>query len=436
MGSGHETLSIDETICMSMERHVVKTNPDALTLLAVLALLPAGTTGGNLRRWVPGLHSSSAAVQSLRLAALIEQEDGPFGTARIFLRPTIQTHISQQNCISADVRKLVHNAGYRFVLDHKSVPDDRQFQDDLTALAGEETNIQGLLLDVDVNDLGPNAFDALIAFALYQSWTKPSSTLASHASRIAQAAHDNPGVVDPYAAARRVAEAHRCLERNLFALSLYAKAYKHFEEASCIYKNIPGGMDPIISGECSMETVHLWRFMKGEGNDELETRVYDAEANLSHDGNERFYVACGLLGPGAFLCWRERREEALEKLSSARAIFKELDCPASTAQALYYMSRTYARLDEPQEALLLAQDALAKAEECGEIGLICRTSRMTALCLLGSEAYDDALGSHDLSVPHRRWVSTSAWLKVWNCWHTLALRDWTFRVLELLTRGQ
>ncbi|KAF7373187.1 Kinase-like protein [Mycena sanguinolenta] len=59
-------LSMDDTITLSMERGVTS-NPNALRLLAILSMLPAGTTGENLLKWwIPAIRTSThAAVETL-----------------------------------------------------------------------------------------------------------------------------------------------------------------------------------------------------------------------------------------------------------------------------------------------------------------------------------------------------------------------------------
>ncbi|KAK7022328.1 hypothetical protein R3P38DRAFT_1116689 [Favolaschia claudopus] len=391
MLTGPPTHSMDETIRVSMEQGVVKSSPEALKLLAILSLLPAGTTGINLDWWAATLITPQAAVDMLRAAALIEQSDGPFGASRIFVHPTIQSYMSRNGHISTEVQELVHDACYKFVLDHKSIPDDRKFKADLEALASEQINIQGLLMENDVHALRPNAIDALIAFASYQVWTKPSTKVASYALKVAQAARDDPDVSDLDAAARRVAQAHRCLGKVFFTLDRYAKAYKHFEAASDGFKNLPGGADLPRCGESSMEALRTWRFMKTNCTGEHEARVKEAQAQLASDEAQRYDLANGLLGLGQFLWWQRRRDQAIETLAAAKAEFDSLKCSASSAECLYYMARAYARLDEPSKALVVAQEALAMAEDSGEIGLICRTSGVAAIYLMVSGLYEEAL---------------------------------------------
>ncbi|KAJ7255086.1 hypothetical protein B0H12DRAFT_1183723 [Mycena haematopus] len=392
MMSGHRTRSMDDTIRLSMERGAVKSNSEALELLAVLSLLPAGTTGSNLDWWAPMLTASRrhAAVKTLRIAALIEfQSDGQFATSHIFVRPTIQAYMSHKGRISTGVRDKVHDACYKFVLDHKSIPDDSKFKADLEALASEETNIQGLLMEIPVNAPRPNAVDALVAFGLYQSWTKPSTVIASHALAVARAVHDRSHVTDRDAA-RRVAAAHACLGKSLFELDRYEEACPHFEEAAVRFKDLPGGSDLHCAGQASMELLETWTCIGTKPSSELTMLAREAQANISYGETSKYHVARGLLGSGYFLWWSNRQDEALEKFSAAKVLFEHLGCPASAAESLYRMAKTYAVRGDYAKALPIMKDALEKADQSGEIGLICNTLRATARYLRVLGSYDEA----------------------------------------------
>ncbi|KAF7373183.1 hypothetical protein MSAN_00526900 [Mycena sanguinolenta] len=391
MMAGDETRSMDETIHLSMERSVVKSNPEALTLLAILSMLPAGTTGQNLSWWAPTVTSLSAAVGTLRKAALIEFEsDGYFETSRIFVRPTIQSYMSHQDRIPAEVRNQVHDACYDFVLHHKSIPDDHQFKSDLEAIASEEINVQGLLMEIPVDAPRLHAVDALIAFSLYQSWTKPSTVVASHALEVAQAVYNDPHVVDHDAAARRVAAAYQSLGKSLFMLDRHDEACRYFEEAAARFKNLPSGPDLHCAGEASMELLITWFFIRTKSSSELEILAQEAQAHLSYDETDEYHVARGLLGFGHFLRWSCRRDEALETLSAAKAIFEHLGCPASTAKCLYNMARAYAGRGRTTEALSAIKDALKNADQSGEVYMIWHTQIAMIKFLVVQRSYQEA----------------------------------------------
>ncbi|KAF7373180.1 hypothetical protein MSAN_00526600 [Mycena sanguinolenta] len=389
MMSGNQTRSMDDTIRLSMERGIVKSSPEALTLLAILSMLPAGTTGSNLEWWAPALTSSRrhAAVKILRIAALIEQDHGPFATSRIFVRPTIQSYMSHQGRIPAEVRNQVHDACYAFILRHKSIPDDQKFKSDLEAIASEEINIQGLLMEIPVDAPRPNAVDALIAFSLYQSRTKPSTVVASHALEVARSVYNDPHVADRDAAARRVAAAHQSLGKSLFMLDRYDEARLHFEEAAARFKHLPDGADLRNAGEASMDLLDTWMYIGTKHSPELEPLAREAQAHLSHDETDKYHVARGLLGFGHFLWWSHRPDETLEILSAAKALFEELGCPASTAECLYHIGRGFAwHRGDYAKALSIMKKAVEKAEQSGKVALICDILNATVgyLIILGS----------------------------------------------------
>ncbi|KAF7373188.1 hypothetical protein MSAN_00527400 [Mycena sanguinolenta] len=403
--SGKGSLSMDHTIGSSMERGV-STNPDATRLLAILSMLPAGTTGSNLEWWAPALTSYRlhAAVKTLRIAALIEQDHGPFATSRIFVRPTIQSYMSHQDCIPAEVRNQVHDACYAFILRHKSIPDDHQFKSDLEAIAGEEINIQGLLMEIPVDAPRPNAVDALIAFSLYQSWTKPSTVVASRALEVARAVYDDPHFTNRDAAARLVAAAHQSLGASLLGLDQWEDACPYFEGAIAWFKSLPGGADLHQAGEASVDLLGTWMYIGTKPSYELEPLAREARAHLSHDETDKYHVAGGLLAFGHFLWWKSATpcEEVLVTLSAAKAIFEELDCPASTAECLYRMARTIARNGEYAKALPIIKDAVEKADESGQVDLMIRTLRISARYLTLLRSYAEASAILTRSLPLSR----------------------------------
>ncbi|KAJ7485486.1 hypothetical protein FB451DRAFT_58018 [Mycena latifolia] len=380
---------MDRTISLSVNREIIKSNPAAFMLLAILSLLPAGTTGNNLRWWAPGVTSYTDAIGTLRTAALTEQEHGKFATARISVRPTVQAYMAQHDRISEEVRQQVHDACYKYVLTHKSIPDDAKFKDDLTALANEETNIQGLLMQIDVETLRPNALDALIAFSMYQYRTKPSTVVALHALEIACALQNDPHVDDTRVAARHVAEAHQCLGEIFGRLDHYDEAHQHFEDARRGFSSLPGGSDRVCAGECSMQLATTWRFMS-KPPQEIELLVLEAQADLSYDKSNKYHVARGSLGLGRFLWYNDQDEQALEALSSAMATFEELDSPESMSACLVYMAQIHAYHGKHIEALAIAKQALEKGEQVGYIRRIGDILNLIARYLIGLSLHDEA----------------------------------------------
>jgi hypothetical protein len=132
-------------------------------------------------------------------------------------------------------------------------------------------------------------------------------------------------------------------------------------------------------------------YLGTDAKHELDSLAEEARADLCHDETKKYHVGQGLLGFGSFLCWRGRPDEGLEMLSAAQAIFEELDCPASTAECLVLMARIYALRHQYPEALHIARNGLVKAEQSGEIGVICRILSRIAVYLIREQFYNDAL---------------------------------------------
>ncbi|KAK7000491.1 hypothetical protein R3P38DRAFT_3617506 [Favolaschia claudopus] len=377
MMSEKETAGMNRTIRLSLDNSSVKANPEALKLLAILSLLPAGTTGSNLDLWAATLDPPSGAAETLLAAALIEQGEGSFGTARIFVHPTIQSYMLHHGHLSLEIRNAVYDACYSFILDHKSTPDDRKFKSDLKALAVEEINIQGLLMETDVRNPRPKAIDALIAFALYQASTKPSTVVASHALKVAQTAHDTSHCE----AARQLAEAHHCLGKTHLKLQRFEEASVHLEKARAQFKSLPGGADRTRSGECSLELLDAWMFSRTKDSNDMQSLAEEARTNLAHDTNDKYNTARGLHIYSSFLWWSNSPdEEVLLPLLSAKALFEELDCLASSAECLYLLART------------CAGSAVDKAEQSGGLDILGRSLSYTVRCLIHLRCYEEVMG--------------------------------------------
>jgi tetratricopeptide (TPR) repeat protein len=126
--------------------------------------------------------------------------------------------------------------------------------------------------------------------------------------------------------------------------------------------------------------------------------VKQAQADLSHDPDDNYHIARGLLAHGEFLRWEDKRDSwqaAIQILSSAKDIFLQLKSPASRGESLYNLARAHVRLMDYPKALLAAQEALLAATESGEDHLTCLASGWTAQCLVRCQRYDEAAGLLD-----------------------------------------
>ena len=184
--SNYPEQSMNRSIWLSVESDIVKRNPNAILLLSILSLLPAGTTKENLHWWAPVLKVSMipSAIATLSQASLlVENKQENSVSPVLFVIPVVQSFMQQQNRIPQDVQKQVHLSCCDYVLEHACHFDDPTFPDKSKALAAEDTNIQSILFGSPPSQLtvpSNRTIEAFIAFNWYHCDTKPNLEITDH----------------------------------------------------------------------------------------------------------------------------------------------------------------------------------------------------------------------------------------------------------------
>ena len=329
---------MNRSIGLSVESDLVKRNPNAVLLLAILSLLPAGTTKENLHWWAPELKMSMilTAIATLSQAALIvENRRESSATPVLFVIPVVQSFMQQQNRIAQEVRKQVHSLCCEYVLTHACRLDDPTFTEKSKALAAEDTNIQSILFrageppsQLTASFPSHRTMEALIAFNWYRCETKPNLEIADHAVMAAEASG-----VQKY-----IASAVWCLGMTYFRLSKLDTSYIHIQEAYQLFNTLPPCEveSQRLGGLCGIDLVeNARRFVLP--TDEQVSLARDVEkkcAALSDD------VVHGrsLLKLGNALYNAQEREEALYYMDHARTVFKAVGDPYDIARAYQVIS--------------------------------------------------------------------------------------------------
>jgi hypothetical protein len=303
--------SMDQSIRLSVESELVKRNPNAILLLAILSLLPAGTTKENLRWWAPTMESMiHSAIATLSQAALlVENRRENSASPVLFVVPVVQSFMQQQNRISQEVRKQVHLLCCEYVLAHACRFDDPTFLDKSKALAAEDTNIQSILFG---SPSSHRTMEALIAFNWYRCDTKPSLEIADHAVMAAKASG-----VQKY-----MATAVWCLGCTYAQLGNHDTSYNHVQEAYQLFNTLPP--DDVesqrLGGLCGTDLVEIARFILQD--DEVVSLAWDVEKKCSALSDDLVHGR-SLLILGIALN-HARRQEALYYMDNARTMFKAL----------------------------------------------------------------------------------------------------------------
>ncbi|KAF8896888.1 hypothetical protein CPB84DRAFT_1815882 [Gymnopilus junonius] len=264
--------SMNRSISLSVDSDLVKQNPNAILLLSILSLLPAGTTKEDLRWWAPTLKKSmiASAIATLSKAAVLVQiEQQGSDSPILFVVPVVQSFMRQHGRISDEFRDQLHSSCCQYVLEHACRYDDSTFHVKSKALAAEDTNIHSILFDSPASQITRLSertmdTDTLIAFCWHQCDTKPSLDIVEHTLQLA-----NTFGIDRY-----IAVATWCLGKTYHQVAKYRLAYDHLLKAYRIFNSKAAeGVDLVDSA----------RFVLPD-RDTVVVLAWEVEANLMFVG--------------------------------------------------------------------------------------------------------------------------------------------------------
>ena len=355
--SNDPEMSMNRSIGLSVESDLVQRNPKAILLLAILSLLPAGTTKENLRWWAPELKMSMiiTAIATLSQAALlVENRRENSASPILFVIPVVQSFMQQQNRIAQEVREQVHLLCCEYVLVHACRIDDPTFGDKSKALAAEDTNIQSILFTSPPSQLAVlshRTMEALVAFNWYRCDTKPNLEIADHAVLATKVSG-----VQKY-----IASAVWCLGMTYFRLGNYDTSYNHMQEAYQLFNTLPSGEveSQRLCGLCGIDLVENARFILQA--DEVVSLALDVEKKCSALSDDLVHGS-SLSILGIALNEVQQRQEALYYMDRARTIFKAVGHTLYLARTCHVISWVY--LDERRfpDALDAIEEAWKYAE--------------------------------------------------------------------------
>ena len=350
---------MNSSIRLPVESDLVKRNPNAIALLAILSLLPAGTTKENLHWWAPALETSmipSAIATLSQVALLVENTRENSASPVLFVVPVVQSFMQQQDRIAEEVRKQIHSSCCEFVLAHACRVDDLTFPKNSKVLAAEETNIQSILFSSPTSHTvsSDRTVEALIAFGWHRCDTKPNLEIANN---IVTAAKDS-GVQ------RFIASALWCLGKTYYQLSDIHPSYDHLQEAYQLFNTLPPGeiASQRLSGQCALNLVNAARMaLPVERLGEVVSLARDVEkkcAVLSDDVTHGH----SLVELAAVLHKARQPQEALRYLDQARTMLKAAGNISNLATACQIISLVHYNEGRLPEALDAIEEAWKYAE--------------------------------------------------------------------------
>jgi len=343
--------SMNRSISLSVDSEFVKQDPNALPLLAILSLLPAGTSKQNLRWWATSVKMIPSAIATLSDAGLLVEnkwENSSFPV--LFVVPVVQSFMQQQGRIAEKIRKQVESSCCEYVLAHACRLDDPAFPKNSKALAAEDTNIQSILFSPPSSQLTVptnRIVEALIAFSWHRCDTKPTLYIVNHAVTVANAS----GVE------RCIASAVWCLGKTYVRLGDYHSSYDHLREAYRLFNTLPPGdvESQWLAGQCGIDLFDTARLVL-QANHEVVSLARDVETKCAALSDNIIHGR-SLVLLGAVLQDAHQPQEALRYLDHARTMLKAVGNTYNLANA--YQITSWVHYD--QGRLPEALDAIEEA---------------------------------------------------------------------------
>jgi len=368
---------MDHSIELSLQ--FVADSPNAIMLLQVLSMLPAGLNHSHLDFWVPSWQPE--AVDALRDAALVlvsANENGSMQEYRLFVLPVVQSYMNQHNRIPDDIRQSVYTTASRFLKQHESPtkgPNDPNFKHDIAAISAQVINIQALLMEIINNEIGtrerlnspsvsssqsikqplsandtilPERLDALLTFAWYQRWTKPYTVVAEYALTLAKAANE----------AQRTADAVFCLGSILMEQNQYQEGRARFDEARDLFAALS---DDLLTFRSEMESIRAAMSYFG-ADDQL---LLQSQSRWNSQPHSDEISALLPFYSGEVHFYLMRTKEALEELQEAKTLLLKLNYHHEAADSMLRTGRCLAVLGEYHSALEVLDETMRLYEHLG-----------------------------------------------------------------------
>jgi len=349
--------SMNRSISLSVESDLVKRNPNAIALLALLSLLPAGTTKQNLRWWAQDSGLKTAMIPSAiatlsKAALLVENKQQNCDSPVLFVVPVVQSFMQQHGRIEEKIRKQIQLSCCQYVLDHACRYGDPAFLTNSKALAAEDPNIQSIFFGPPDTLPSNRTIEALIAFSWYRCDTKPDLEIAHHAVKAAKTS----GVK------RYIASAVWCLGWTYCQLSDYHSSYDHLYAAYRLSDDPSAGEVELrqLHCRCGIDLAEVAR-LAFEDKGKVVSLAQDVEskcAALSDDEVHGWSLVC----LGSALIVVQQRQQALTHLNSAQIMLKAVKNTLYLAYAYQTIARVYFHEGMLPEALDAIQEACKLVE--------------------------------------------------------------------------
>ncbi|KAG8918305.1 hypothetical protein FRC02_002465 [Tulasnella sp. 418] len=373
---GDRRNSIEVSIKLSLESRSVKANLDAINLLSVLAVLPAGMTLSRIEDTCPSIPDWRAALRILRAAALVY--DSPDKKSIQLLSP-IRSYTLLHHPLNPAALTCLRSAYSKLAKKGDSDPGDAGFIENSKELEGERVNIETILLDSLSEGTGDDEshfqiIDAAYCYSTYLYWTQPQTDILERAVALARTSASN---LLPL-----------CLEllgRMLYSQDMCEEAIAILSEAKAEFLKAGNGLWAhscarwIGASLQALERYEEAYMVLKKGRDELMALGGSTDAN-------RCYLAMGIV-----LTQQGKDEEAEDVLKEARTEFMKENDVYDAHQCLRFLANLYLETKRYEEAYSALEEVKKWCLDAGDsiMAMYCQVELGDVCCKMGrySEAW-------------------------------------------------
>ncbi|KAG8940505.1 hypothetical protein FRC03_005424 [Tulasnella sp. 419] len=182
---GDRRNSIEVSIKLSLDSRAVRGNPDAIRLLSVVAMLPAGAALAQLPDMCPSIPGWKAALRVLRGAALVND---CADNSRIRMLSPVRSYILLHHPLGPESLKELRASFYKLVPEGKTEPEHSEFTEVAKVITKEESNMEAILVNAlhDQNEDREESITASISYSIYLHYHQPRTDIISEVVQVAR----------------------------------------------------------------------------------------------------------------------------------------------------------------------------------------------------------------------------------------------------------
>ncbi|KIK04028.1 hypothetical protein K443DRAFT_676336 [Laccaria amethystina LaAM-08-1] len=327
---------LDNSIALSLNGPLIKSNPKAPVLLRIIAGLPGGIRRKNLQRIVPLIHDvDHAAAVLIRTSLLMNSPDV------LQMHSTIRSHVLCNHPLNATYKESVQGFYFQLIRNAGGNPGTQDFLEHIRSLSDEETNAEILLLDALEHNFSTSVSISL-DYSNYLVWNVPRLDVPKKTLELIR--NQPLRGADSWLplALLRLGTVYRRLDD-------YPKAIEALQEAVDLYEKLNHFS---WAAHAQLQLAEIAR-LRGEPS--IALQLYSGAYERFKDVNDTRHMAACLRGTGITYFQVDRCSEALEIISAAQKTCSPDDYTCIT-DCERELGRTY-RVHNQTESIRLSAKA-------------------------------------------------------------------------------